>query len=114
MYQNWCRESGIATCKKQSAAVSRPHGVTDQRLAQGPDRARHLMTVRNRGVECAHDPVAIRIRQHKRRDELDRVAALARGLAEDLVVLEQRDCDDLTEQAFLRGFQHTPGGLELE
>ena len=72
------------------------------------------MHVRNRRIERLHDMVAVCVRDHQRRQEFDRVAAVAGDLDEDVVILEQRDGDELTEQAPARSLDCGPGRLQRQ
>src|SRR6266481_7426429 len=87
------RKIAIKPCLRRAA-----HGVVDQRLAERPDRAGDLVTGGDDGIERGFDPTAVLFGNRQRRQQLDGVAAVARDLREDLVILEQRHRDELAEQ----------------
>src|SRR5256885_11891492 len=87
--------------------------MLDQRLAERPYRA-GAVAVGDDVIEGTHDPVAVLIIDDQRRNELHGVAAVASDLRQDLVLLEQRDGDELAEQSLARRLQHVPRCLELE
>ena len=60
------------------ARGARAHRVFDQRLAQRPDGAWNAVRAGDDGVEGLHDPVAVLVGDDERREQLDRVAAVAR------------------------------------
>src|SRR5215510_10321642 len=64
-----------------------PDRVVDQRLAQRPDCARHLVAGSNDFVERLCDPGAVFLRDDERRQQLDGMAAVAGDLRQDLVLL---------------------------
>ncbi len=65
-------------------------------------------------VECAGDPVAVLFRDRQCRQQLDGMAGVAGDLTEDLVILEQRNGDQLAEQALARRLQHAPRRLQRQ
>src|SRR5208283_5680659 len=65
-------------------------------------------------VEGTFDPLAIRLRDDKRRKKLHGEVCVTSELDEDLVVLEQRDRDELAKQAGADCFEQGPCRLELE
>ena len=89
-------------------------GVVGQGFAERPNRARHAMAICDDCIEGAFDPLAIRLRDYKRRQKLNGGVCVASDLDEDLVVLEQRDRDELTKQAGADRFEQGPRCLELE
>ena len=57
----------------RSAGCARLGGVTDERLAERPNCARHPVAAGDHGVECADHPVAVLVIDDERRDQLDGV-----------------------------------------
>src|SRR5690242_19661648 len=94
---------GSASLREPLLELSGPgfERVVGQRLAQRPHRARHAVRIGDDGAERRFDPRAIIVRDHQRRQELDGGTAMARDLDEDLVRLEQRQRDQLAEEALV-------------
>src|SRR6266478_6158753 len=92
----------------------RLHRVADQRLAERPYRTRYPMGGGNDVVEGVLDEVAILVRDDEGRQQLYGVARVSGHLSQHLVVLEQRNCDELAEQPFIRSLQKIPACLELQ
>ena len=69
------------------------------------------MRVRNHLLERLLDPIAIRIGDDQRGQELYRVIGVSCYLTEDLVLLQQRDHDELAKQPAARRFEQIPGCL---
>src|SRR5258708_24470186 len=65
-------------------------------------------------IERAYDPIAILVVDHEGGQQLDGMARMPRNLTEDLVLLEQRDGDELAEQSLVGGFEHAPRSLQSE
>ncbi len=63
------------------------------------------MAVGNDSFEGMLDPVAIRVIDDERRQKLDDVIAVACHLNQDLMILEQRNGDELAEEAGLDRLQ---------
>src|SRR5437016_8965851 len=61
-----------------------PHRVVDQRLAERPDRAGHVVAAGDDGIERGFDPFAVFVGDRERRQELDGMAAVAGDLGQDL------------------------------
>ncbi len=57
------------------------------------------MAIGDDRIEGTFDPLAISLRDHKRRKQLHGVVCMARDLDKDLMILEQRDRDELAKQA---------------
>src|SRR5712691_9548404 len=72
------------------------------------------MAAGNDRVEGGLDPGAVLLGDDERRQQLDRMAAMTGDLAQNLVLLEQRYRDELTEQARAGRFKQVPRRLELE
>ena len=70
------------------------------------------MCAGNDGVERPLDPFAIFFRDGQRGQELDCVIPVSRNLRKQLVIIEQRNYDQLAEQSAARGFQEIPGCSE--
>jgi hypothetical protein len=64
-------------------------------------------------MESVYDQVAIRIRNHESRQKLYRMTCMTGDLAENSVFFEQWHGNELTEQAFARGFQCVPSRFEF-
>src|ERR1017187_501805 len=90
------------------------HRIVDQRFAERPDGTRNAVRTRNDRIECIEDPIAVVICNHERREYLDRMAVVTRHLAKNLVILEQWNCDQLTEQTLARALEQVPRGFQLE
>src|ERR1700751_1353179 len=83
------RASVLIQVRTEKALGGFAHGVVDQRLAERPDRAGNLVAGSDDGVERRLDPRAVLFGDGQRRQQLDGMAAVARHLGQDLVVLEQ-------------------------
>ncbi len=70
-----------------------------QGLAKRPNRPGHPMAIGDDRIVGTFDPLAISLRDHKRRKQLHGVVCMARDLDKDLMILEQRDRDELAKQA---------------
>ena len=65
-------------------------------------------------VEGVLDQIAIFVGDDEGRQQLYGVARMPGDLSQHLVVLEQRDGDQLAEQSLVRGFQKVPACFELQ
>lgn len=61
--------------------------VAGERPTEVPDRARHTLAVARHVGEGLNDPVAVRVVNDQRRQQLHNVGAVPRDLAEDPVPL---------------------------
>ncbi len=66
------------------------------------------MRIGHDAVESTLDPGAIRVIDIERRQKLDRVAGVRRHLHQNLVILEQRNDDELAKQPRPNRFQQIP------
>src|ERR1700693_4341061 len=82
-------------------ACARLDGMADERLAVRPDGTRYTMSISDHGLERTFDPLAVRIGNDQRRQKLDRGNIVTRNLAQNLMLREERNCDELAEQAFV-------------
>lgn len=71
------------------------------------------MAIGDDRIESMFDPLAIGLRDDQRRKQLHGKVCVARDLHEDLMILEQRDRDELAKQAGADRFEQGPRGLEL-
>src|SRR4051812_42066360 len=100
--------------RRPSRRGARLHRVIDQRLAQRPGGAGHAMRTGDDLVEGALDPRTVVVGEGQRRLQLHRMIAVAGHKAQNLVLLEQRNGDELAEQSGVHGLQRVPRRLELE
>ena len=102
-------QSGNSPASFENPGLRRlAHRVVDQRLAERPDRAGHLVAAGDHVVERLLDPAAVFLGDHQRRQQLDGVEAVAGDLRENLVILEQRHRDELAEQGLEKHFFRLP------
>src|SRR5579871_1547866 len=107
-------EHAHPSARLEGALTACLYGIADQRLAKRPDRARNAMRCGDDVIEGVLDQVAVLIRNDERLQQLYGVARVPGDLGQHLVVLEQRDGDELAEQPLVRGFQEIPACLELQ
>src|SRR5262249_16072207 len=88
-------------------------GVAGQGFTEGPNRARHPMAFGNHHIKRLLDPGAIALRDEERRKQLYGVACVARDLAKNPVILEQRNRYELAKQPSARRLKERPGGFEF-
>ena len=119
LHQNWCnrfpnpagRNSDNSSTQLSGGSCS--NSITDESLSKLPYGARRPMCSGNHGVERLLDPCAVLVRDGQRGQELDRMIAVSRNLGEQLVIVEQRDHDQLAEQSAACGFQQFQDALSL-
>src|SRR5262249_43119314 len=92
----------------------RLHRIANQGLAERPDCAGDAVGGGDHVVEGTLDEVAILVGDDEGRQQLDGVAGVAGDLSQHLVVLEERDRNELAEQSLVCRFQQVPAGLELQ
>jgi len=84
------------------------HRMAGQIFSERPDGAGDAVALGDDGVKTARDPIAVSFGNHECRQELDGMAGMTGDLAQQLMVLEQRDRDELAEQTDPGGFESMP------
>jgi hypothetical protein len=104
-WENYADPVGIITAATPRARSTKlllcrlANRVAYQCLSKRPNRAWHLVAVRDNEVESFLDPVTVLVSDRQRRQQLDCAAAMAGNLVQNFMVLGQRHGEELAEAA---------------
>lgn len=82
--------------------------MADQVFSERPYCTRDAVAFGDDGVKTAQDPITVRIGNNNCRQKLDRMASMTGDLAQQFMLFEKRDRNELAEQTRPRGLKGVP------
>ena len=82
--------------------------MANQIFSERPYSAGDAVAFGYDGVKTAQDPITVRIGNNKCGQKLDRMASMTRDLAQQFMLFEKRDRNELAEQTRPRGLKGVP------
>jgi hypothetical protein len=82
--------------------------MANQVFSERPYSTRDALAFGDDGVKPAQDPITVRIGNNKCGQKFDRMASMTRDLAQQFMLFEKRDRDELSEQTRPLGLKGVP------
>ena len=87
--------------------------MADQVFSERPYRARDAVAFGDDGVKTVQDPITVGIGDNKCGQQLDRMASVTGDLAQQFMLFEKRDRNELAEQTVLAASRACHDALSL-